>query len=645
MEKTEKGSLKTVAENTSANENIIFGAKAVKKKNLKDLLTVVNRKRLVIIALIFLTILLAIFILVYRYLLQDSQKTTEVFPFDNQDFIETPLTPTSLTPIHNMILTEYLSLYSPQLIARYSNDIIALELFEIGKITGGDFQGDEIYLVNLTYGFGGKGPGSGKPNRLRFIRSGEKLVFIPSISVIKFLDSFRNDEFFKLLSENGWSVETDDSIGIEIFEYPQTLVYQQSDLVYRGEENGTPDLDILVKAFDDPIFGDVYMTKPELSPQKTFYTDEDIPPYKTSGGWGDGILSCVNEECFYTNAFFVFRPDGTYLKYAYIPEIFDAEEKSDWRYRGLEGSLIELNDGHKLRDNYNFYTRMGCSDNEADYISVVSPRVLSKDQLIQAGKIIDTQDPIYILPNEHQLLKDFYQDYKQNRGEWYYMTGEALPDLEISLEDFVASTPLFFWEDPFSRLIRFTNRSFVIPFMCEPVIYIYPEKEQEVTLKLPHKMKLLSTYPEYGSGWTVMVNPRGEITDSDKNIYEYLFWEGVYGIWPENSSGYVVKRENVEEFFIKILPQLGLKNNEIHDFIDAWLPEFQNAPFYKISFYDQKLIDVIIPLDINPRPDTLIRVLMEYKGLGESISLEEPVVSLPPVRKGFTVIEWGGLKR
>lgn len=147
LEKTEKGSLKTVAENTSANENIIFGAKAVKKKNLKDLLTVVNRKRLVIIALIFLTILLAIFILVYRYLLQDSQKTTEVFPFDNQDFIETPLTPTSLTPIHNMILTEYLSLYSPQLIARYSNDIIALELFEIGKITGGDFQGDEIYLV------------------------------------------------------------------------------------------------------------------------------------------------------------------------------------------------------------------------------------------------------------------------------------------------------------------------------------------------------------------------------------------------------------------------------------------------------------------------------------------------------------------
>ena len=48
-----------------------------------------------------------------------------------------------------------------------------------------------------------------------------------------------------------------------------------------------------------------------------------------------------------------------------------------------------------------------------------------------------------------------------------------------------------------------------------------------------------------------------------------------------------------------------------------------------------------MPLSINPNPDTLIRVLMTYKGLNKPINVEEQKLDTPK-RNGFVVVEWGG---
>lgn len=48
-----------------------------------------------------------------------------------------------------------------------------------------------------------------------------------------------------------------------------------------------------------------------------------------------------------------------------------------------------------------------------------------------------------------------------------------------------------------------------------------------------------------------------------------------------------------------------------------------------------------MPLTITPEPDTTIRVLMEYKGLENSIEVEEQSLETPE-RKGFVAVEWGG---
>ena len=48
-----------------------------------------------------------------------------------------------------------------------------------------------------------------------------------------------------------------------------------------------------------------------------------------------------------------------------------------------------------------------------------------------------------------------------------------------------------------------------------------------------------------------------------------------------------------------------------------------------------------MPLEISPKPDTIIRVLMEYKPLKKYIQIEEQKLCSSE-RNGFTVVEWGG---
>ena len=49
-----------------------------------------------------------------------------------------------------------------------------------------------------------------------------------------------------------------------------------------------------------------------------------------------------------------------------------------------------------------------------------------------------------------------------------------------------------------------------------------------------------------------------------------------------------------------------------------------------------------MPLIVTQNPDTVIRVLMEFKGLDEPIEGIKEQHIITPERKGFTVVEWGG---
>ena len=48
-----------------------------------------------------------------------------------------------------------------------------------------------------------------------------------------------------------------------------------------------------------------------------------------------------------------------------------------------------------------------------------------------------------------------------------------------------------------------------------------------------------------------------------------------------------------------------------------------------------------MPIKINPNPDTIIRVLMKFKGLEKPIEVKEQELKTPE-RTGFVAVEWGG---
>ena len=59
----------------------------------------------------------------------------------------------------------------------------------------------------------------------------------------------------------------------------------------------------------------------------------------------------------------------------------------------------------------------------------------------------------------------------------------------------------------------------------KPVIYLYPEEEKEVTVKLGKKEKLTCTYPKYNDDWKVLAKPSGDLVELEtgKELYS-LYW-------------------------------------------------------------------------------------------------------------------------
>ena len=106
-------------------------------------------------------------------------------------------------------------------------------------------------------------------------------------------------------------------------------------------------------------------------------------------------------------------------------------------------------------------------------------------------------------------------------------------------------------------------------------------------------------------------------------------------------EGFVVKGEDTIEFLEEKLEILGLNEREANEFIIYWLPKLENNKYNFIRFQTEEEINNNMPLEITPKPDTVIRVVMEFKELEESIEIEKQQLETPE-RIGYTVVEWGG---
>ena len=175
----------------------------------------------------------------------------------------------------------------------------------------------------------------------------------------------------------------------------------------------------------------------------------------------------------------------------------------------------------------------------------------------------------------------------------------------------------------------------------KPVLYLYPQKTEEVKVQLALNGKVECTYPAYGNGWDVTASPDGKlISRADGKEYSYLFWEGNLNTKYDLGSGFVVKGSDTTSFLQQKLAALGLTPKEYNEFIVYWLPKLQGNPYNLISFQTGAYTDAAT-LEITPKPDSVLRVFMAYKPLSVPVSVPEQKLT-PFSRKGFTAVEWGG---
>lgn len=179
------------------------------------------------------------------------------------------------------------------------------------------------------------------------------------------------------------------------------------------------------------------------------------------------------------------------------------------------------------------------------------------------------------------------------------------------------------------------------PDACyKPVIYLYPEKEMQVSVDLTLDGKLTCTYPAYNNGWKVIASPDGTLTDAKGQIYNYLYWEGETYAQYDLSKGYCVKGEDTAEFLEDALEKLGLNRREANEFIVYWLPLMEQNPYNIISFQTDIYTDAA-QLTVKPTPDTIIRVFMAWQKADSYVEIPKQEL-FAPKRSGFTVVEWGG---
>ena len=177
----------------------------------------------------------------------------------------------------------------------------------------------------------------------------------------------------------------------------------------------------------------------------------------------------------------------------------------------------------------------------------------------------------------------------------------------------------------------------------KPIIYLYPTEETNVTVKLLKSKNLTCSYPKYEDGWNVLAEPNGDLKDltTNRNLYS-LYYESESEInFKVEDEGFVIKGEDSAKFLEEKLAILGLNEREAEEFIVYWLPRLEANKYNYIRFATSDEINQNMPLEISPKPDSTIRVLMIFKGLESPIDVNEQKLTIPN-RTGFVTVEWGG---
>ena len=263
-----------------------------------------------------------------------------------------------------------------------------------------------------------------------------------------------------------------------------------------------------------------------------------------------------------------------------------------------------------------------------------------KTDLLIVGKTPGGQT-VYQLPNTDPLVKEIYEkDY--NKGA---STNDVAALKNLTVEQFTNKHAYFIIENSLGDYVVMLSDTFFPQGGCgKPVVYLYPQNDTLVNVKVGADVVI--SEPQYPSGgWkNVLAQPNGDLTYNGKK-YGSLYWEGYgHGAYPNITSGTIVTSKDAPQTIRNQLKSQGLQGREIDEFMAFWQPKLPTSPYVRLTWFNDTQLNVLAPLSITPRPNTVIRTFLDFEGIDKSVPLKPQKFSAPQ-RKGFTVVEWGGLLR
>jgi hypothetical protein len=458
-------------------------------------------------------------------------------------------------------------------------------------------------------------------------------------------------------SDGKYLVEYDDVMCTDLFTHEMKVVVELDQVPQEiPHQNGAGTLRYLStlgkEGFGLPYNIGGYVTSP--TPEDESLMFEQIDPEFVYNG--KTVYS-------YRGGYVVRRSDGAWLLYRFDPYFFSPEEGDHKEMYPLAASIneqVEWLDGSVRTNEYwpgLIYSFSGCGsivDVTRDVVDMNSSDAewFKEAELTPIAKT-KRGDMLYgfAQPEKNSRIQllvaaTFGQFVNENDPTSFQKILDQLTESQRQTADLMIKQPvLFFWKDPEQRWRGYIDASIQSPAECgKPVIYLYPPQTTDVNVRVMPNGGFTVTIPEYPvGGWNVKAEPNGALTSyDDGQSYPYLFWEGHASGFDYPQQGFVFAQSEVEAGMKNVLTKFGMNEQETADFLEFWLPKMVEKPYVFVTFADQRDFERAAPLKITPKPDSVLRVFMYFEGLDASRAVE-PLSIRPFVRKGFSVIEWGGV--
>lgn len=205
----------------------------------------------------------------------------------------------------------------------------------------------------------------------------------------------------------------------------------------------------------------------------------------------------------------------------------------------------------------------------------------------------------------------------------------------------------------------------------KPAIYLYSDNlPKMVNVRLDYFVLPKNTVPKtYLNSWKVIAHKDGHITDlrpektdcnslsatfgfeyaqsaCQANNYPYIYWDGDKFVKevPKKLVGWSVKKENIETFLNEKADEMAMNTNEKTEFVRYWSEIISNYPAtdFRVYFLQNEEVDEWIKLSVSPKPDSWNRIEVVFTPIQPNTT-STPYTLKKIQRKGFTMVEWGGI--